>query len=63
MNRVFFNGLTEIRAIAALFVLFHHIELYKFRDGLPSLYDTPLSYFISHLGENGVIIFFVLSGF
>jgi peptidoglycan/LPS O-acetylase OafA/YrhL len=63
MKRIYFDGLTEIRAIAALFVLFHHIELYKFRDGLPSLYDTQLNHFISHLGENGVTIFFVLSGF
>ncbi|WP_027420647.1 acyltransferase family protein [Crocinitomix catalasitica] len=63
MKSIFFKGLNEIRAIAAVFVVFHHIELYKHRDGLISLYDTNLNYFISHLGKNGVYIFFVLSGF
>jgi peptidoglycan/LPS O-acetylase OafA/YrhL len=63
MNKVYFKGLSEIRAIAALFVLFHHLELYKHRDFISSIYDTPLKYFISHLGKNGVYIFFVLSGF
>ena len=63
MNKVYFKGLAEIRALAALFVIFHHLELYKHRDGISSLYDTPFNYFISHLGKNGVYIFFVLSGF
>lgn len=63
MKKVYFKGLSELRAIAALFVIFHHIELYKHRDGLLSLYDSFLNYFISHLGKNGVYIFFVLSGF
>jgi len=62
-KRIFFQGLNEIRALAALFVLFHHVELYKFRDKLPSLYDTFLKTFIGELGKNGVYIFFVLSGF
>ncbi len=62
-KRIFFQGLNEIRAIAALCVLFHHVELYKFRDQLPSLYHTFLKTFISELGKNGVYIFFVLSGF
>ena len=63
MKKIYFKGLTEIIAIAALFVIFHHLELYKSRDGFFSLYDTPFRYFISHLGKNGVYIFFVLSGF
>ena len=63
MTKIYFKGLAEIRALAAFFVIFHHIELYKHRDGLTSLYDTPLSYFIDALGKNGVYIFFVLSGF
>lgn len=63
MKKIHFGGLNEVRAIAAIFVLFHHIELYKFRSNLPSLYDTSLHYFISNLGKNGVYIFFILSGF
>jgi peptidoglycan/LPS O-acetylase OafA/YrhL len=62
-QRVYFHGLNELRACAALSVLFAHVELYKSRDGRPSLYTTPLDYFIGHLGENGVYLFFVLSGF
>lgn len=63
MNKIYFQGLAEIRALAAIFVIFHHLELYKHRDGISSLYDTPFNYFISQLGKNGVYIFFVLSGF
>lgn len=63
MKAIYFKGLTEIRAIAALCVLFHHIELYKYRDKINGLYDGPLHNFISALGKNGVYIFFVLSGF
>ncbi|MGB0883496.1 MAG: acyltransferase family protein [Flavobacteriales bacterium] len=62
-KKIYFKGLAELRAIAALSVLFHHIELYKKRDNLGGLYDTWLNYFIHHLGKNGVYIFFVLSGF
>jgi peptidoglycan/LPS O-acetylase OafA/YrhL len=61
--RIYFHGLNELRACAALSVLVAHVELYKRRDGHFSLYDTPLRYFVSHLGENGVSLFFVLSGF
>jgi peptidoglycan/LPS O-acetylase OafA/YrhL len=63
INKVFFKGLNELRAIAAIAVIFHHIELFKNRDKLPSLFDTPLAYFITYLGKNGVYLFFVLSGF
>ncbi len=59
----FFRGLDELRAIAALMVLGHHVELYKSREAAWSLYDTPLHHFISKAGENGVGLFFVLSGF
>ncbi|MFC6998591.1 acyltransferase family protein [Rufibacter roseus] len=62
-SRVNFKGLSELRALAALAVLFHHIELYKHRDNIYSLYDTKFESFISHLGKNGVYLFFVLSGF
>ncbi|HRH35049.1 MAG TPA: acyltransferase, partial [Catalimonadaceae bacterium] len=61
---VFFSGLNEIRAIAALSVLFHHVELYKHKLGIESLYDVKfLRFFISTLGHNGVLLFFTLSGF
>lgn len=63
MNRVYFKGFAEIRAIAAISVLLHHVELYKKRSGIFSLYDTPLKHFIEELGKNGVYIFFILSGF
>ncbi|MFA5507687.1 MAG: acyltransferase [Vulcanimicrobiota bacterium] len=62
-SRVFFSGLNELRAIAALMVLVHHVELYKHRAGDPSLFKTWLRVFIAHAGKNGVYIFFVLSGF
>jgi peptidoglycan/LPS O-acetylase OafA/YrhL len=63
-QKIYFEGLSELRAIAALFVIFHHIELYKYRDKISSLYDNVLlNHFISNLGKNGVFIFFVLSGF
>lgn len=63
MRKIYLKGLTELRAIAALMVVFHHIELYKTREGFASLFDTGLRDFISNLGKNGVYIFFVLSGF
>jgi|TARA_B110000902_G_scaffold1988_1_gene2205 peptidoglycan/LPS O-acetylase OafA/YrhL len=62
-KKIFFSGFTKIRAVAALMVLFHHIELYKHRDGMPSLFDNFWEHFIAGLGKNGVHIFFVLSGF
>lgn len=61
--RIYFKGLSEIRAIAALAVVFHHIELFKHRENLPSLFNSFLSGFIGTLGKNGVYLFFVLSGF
>jgi len=63
IKKIHFKGLAEVRAIAALLVLFHHIELYKQRDGLLSLYSTKLKYFIGNAGANAVFVFFVLSGF
>jgi peptidoglycan/LPS O-acetylase OafA/YrhL len=63
MQKIYFKGFNEIRAIAALSVLLHHIELYKNRMGIPTLYDTYLKTFVNFLGENGVSVFFALSGF
>ncbi|HMI06609.1 MAG TPA: acyltransferase [Flavobacterium sp.] len=62
--KFFFKGLNELRAIAALSVIFHHLELYSFREKRASLFNVPfLENFISNLGKNGVYLFFVLSGF
>jgi len=55
--------LHEVRAVAAFAVVWHHIELFKHREGMASLFDTPLHGFIKTLGKNGVFLFFVLSGF
>jgi peptidoglycan/LPS O-acetylase OafA/YrhL len=63
-NQLYFKGLNEIRALAAFSVIFHHLELYKFRIGMKSLFDfSHINHFISSLGKNGVFLFFVLSGF
>lgn len=61
--KIYFSGLSEIRAIAALAVVVHHVELFKEREGIKGLYRTILQPFISGLGKNGVYLFFVLSGF
>ena len=61
---IYFKGLTELRGIAAVAVIFHHIELYKYRVGELSLFQNRyIKPFISGLGKNGVYLFFVLSGF
>lgn len=63
-KKIFFNGLNELRAFAALAVILHHIELFKKRDHmsrLDSMFD--FQYFLERLGKNGVYLFFVLSGF
>lgn len=63
-NKLFFSGLNELRAFAALAVVFHHIELYKQRLGMSSLFNASIiKSFIENLGKNGVYLFFVLSGF
>lgn len=63
-SKLFFHGLNELRAIAALAVVFHHIELYKQLMNLNSLFDVSMvKWFIENLGKNGVYLFFVLSGF
>lgn len=57
-KKVFFNGLNELRAFAALFVIFHHIELFKNRDHILSLFNLRyFSYFIEKAGKMGFIFF------
>lgn len=63
-KKPFLNGLNELRAFAALSVILAHIELFKKRDGIGSLYNhSYFAYFIERIGKNGVYLFFVLSGF
>lgn len=61
-KRFFFNGLNELRAIAALAVIYHHIELHNYFNPIRSHF-TFLDYFTGNVGKNGVFLFFVLSGF
>lgn len=53
-------GLDSLRAIAALTVLFGHIELVKANLGLPNVSSDP---FFNEAGHNGVLLFFVISGY
>ena len=63
-ERVYFHGLEEFRAIAALMVYFHHVEIHKWYEGYSSLAEIKsLAPFIKHAGSNAVTAFFVLSGF
>lgn len=57
------KGFDELRFIAAFGVLVHHLELYKKRDAMGSIYSTFLHDFIDGLGVNMVRLFFVISVF
>lgn len=61
-NKLFFKGLNELRAIAALGVVIHHIEQFKGMNGL-RVSNANLSFLIHNLGRASVHLFFVLSGF
>ena len=58
--RPYFRGFFGLRAIAALAVLFHHLEQWKAEFGLRNLWDQA---WVKNLGPMGVDIFFCLSGF
>lgn len=61
---VFFPNLNGVRFIAALLVMLHHIEQYKYIFG--NLYGFPSRWhwdFFRQIGPLGVFLFFVLSGF
>ncbi|AEA43513.1 acyltransferase family protein [Fluviicola taffensis] len=55
------KGLETLRALAALVVLWGHIELLKQREALPNLIDSDFTIFPD--GHIAVVLFFVLSGF
>lgn len=46
MIKIFFKGLNELRSVAALVVVFYHIELFKAKDFIPSLLYTSFGYFV-----------------
>ncbi|MCF2496033.1 MULTISPECIES: acyltransferase [Dyadobacter] len=56
----YFPNLNGIRCIAALLVVFHHLEQAKHALGIANIYELPI---IQHAGRLGVGLFFVLSGF
>ncbi|WP_025762860.1 acyltransferase family protein [Dyadobacter tibetensis] len=56
----YFPNLNGVRCIAALLVVFHHIEQAKHALNIPNIYDSAI---IKHAGRLGVGLFFVLSGF
>jgi peptidoglycan/LPS O-acetylase OafA/YrhL len=62
MNKIYFGGLNELRAIAALGVVIHHIEQFKGMNGL-MVSNVNLTFLIHNLGKASVDLFFVLSGF
>ena len=59
-KRVYFKNLNALRFFAAIAVIFHHIEQYKFWAHLPNLWGNAT---IDALGQKAVSFFFVLSGF
>lgn len=59
-SKIYFPSLNGIRAIAALLVIWHHIEKEKGVNGISSLSEFS---FIEMFGATGVTLFFVLSGF
>jgi peptidoglycan/LPS O-acetylase OafA/YrhL len=61
-GKIYFEGLNELRAFAALAVIYHHVEQNNYFNPIKSHF-TFLNYFTGNLGKNGVFLFFVLSGF
>lgn len=55
-----YPNLDGLRCIAALCVIATHSEQQRSLLGLPSSYSLPA---VANLGQNGVMLFFVLSGF
>lgn len=59
-ERVYFPSLNGLRFIVAFLVIIHHIEQIKAIYGIPNNWESGV---IQILGEQGVSLFFVLSGF
>jgi peptidoglycan/LPS O-acetylase OafA/YrhL len=59
-KRIYFKNLNALRFFAAVLVIFHHIEQYKFWADIPNLCGNVT---IDALGHKAVSFFFVLSGF
>lgn len=57
-NKIYFPNLNGVRFIAALMVIIQHTEEAKIKIGFPTSFSKD-----SDLGELGVTLFFVLSGF
>lgn len=60
MNKVYFPNLNGLRFIAALLVVIHHSEQFKYIFKIDNYWDVRS---IRNVGQLGVILFFVLSGF
>jgi peptidoglycan/LPS O-acetylase OafA/YrhL len=60
-RNIYFPNLNGLRFLAAAAVVVHHTEAFKWIFGLPNVWKT--SAFIAILGNLGVVLFFVLSGF
>ena len=56
----YFPNLNGVRCIAALMVVFHHLEQAKHAFGIDNFYDVTI---VKHAGRLGVGLFFVVSGF
>ncbi|MCW3102619.1 MAG: putative acyltransferase [Bacteroidetes bacterium] len=59
-KKIYFPGLNGIRFIAVFLVILDHLELFKSYFKLRTLWPESYS---SHLGQLGVTVFFVLSGY
>jgi len=59
-DRIYFPNLNGLRFIAALLVIIHHVEQLKSIFGLPNHFSSS---FVQIIGDLGVVLFFVLSGF
>ncbi|MBF9237141.1 acyltransferase [Hymenobacter sp. BT683] len=57
---VYFPNLNGLRFVAALLVIINHIEQQRLFHGRPSLSYIPV---VQRIGDEGVTLFFVLSGF
>ena len=57
----YFRGLDTLRAIAALVVVWWHIETLKKFNAIPNLIDSNFTFFPN--GHIAVVLFFVISGF